>query len=63
MPASCAMSANIEAVSGAHSGGFRITAFPAASAGATRHVASIRGAFHGVITTVTPDGSHPTRSA
>ena len=57
------MSASIEAVSGAHSGGFRITAFPAASAGATRQVASIRGAFQGVITTVTPDGSHPTRSA
>ena len=62
-PASCAMSASIEAVSGAHSGGFRITAFPAARAGATRQVASIRGAFHGVITTVTPLGSHATRSA
>ena len=39
---------------GAHSGGFRITVFPAARAGATRHVASISGAFHGVITAVGP---------
>ena len=28
-----------------------------------RQVASINGAFHGVITAVTPDGSHETRSA
>ena len=57
-PASCAMSASIDAVSGAHSGGLTTTVFPAASAGAIRHVASISGAFHGVITTATPDGSH-----
>ena len=62
-PASCAMSASIEAVSGAHSGGLRITALPAASAGATRQVASINGAFHGVITAVTPLGSHSKCSA
>ncbi len=57
------MSASIEAVSGAHSGGFRMTALPAASAGATRHVASMSGAFQGVMTTVTPLGSQATRSA
>ena len=62
-PASCAMSASIDAVSGAHSGGFSTTVFPAASAGAMRHVASISGAFHGVITAATPDGSHETCSA
>ena len=62
-PASCAMSASIDAVSGAHSGGLSTTVFPAASAGAMRHVASISGAFHGVITTATPDGSHETCSA
>ena len=48
---------------GAHSGGFWTTVFPAASAGATRQVASIRGAFHGLITTVTPAGSQTTCSA
>ncbi len=62
-PAPCAMSASIEAVSGAHSGGFSTTALPAARAGATRQVASIRGAFQGVMTTVTPLGSQATRSA
>ena len=62
-PASFAMSASIDAVSGAHSGGFSTTALPAASAGATRQVASISGAFHGVMTAVTPDGSHSNRSA
>ena len=52
------MSASSDAVSGAHSGGLTTTVLPAASAGAMRHVASISGAFHGVITTATPDGSH-----
>ena len=47
------MSASSEAVSGAHSGGLAITASPAASAGAIRHVASISGAFHGVTHTRT----------
>ena len=56
IPASRVMSARSEAVSGAHSGGFAITASPAASAGAIRQVASISGAFHGVITTATPAG-------
>ena len=57
------MSAKSDAVRGDHSGGFWITVFPAASAGAIRHVASIRGAFQGLITTVTPAGSHVTCSA
>ena len=43
-------------------GGLCTTAFPEARAGAIRHVASIRGAFHGPITAVTPDGSHVNRS-
>ena len=60
-PASRAMSANRDAVRGAHSGGLATTLLPAASAGAMRHVASISGAFHGVITIVTPDGSHSVR--
>ena len=60
-PASRVMSARSDAVSGAHSGGLATTLLPAASAGAMRHVASISGAFHGVITTVTPDGSHSVR--
>src|SRR5690242_11141959 len=62
-PASRVMSASRLAVSGAHSGGLATTVFPAASAGAMRQVASINGAFHGVITAVTPDGSQETRSA
>ena len=62
-PASRVMSASIEAVRGAHSGGFSTTALPAARAGATRHVASMSGAFHGVITTVTPAGSQAKRSS
>ena len=57
------MSASRLAVSGAHSGGLATTVFPAASAGAMRQVASISGAFHGVITAVTPAGSQETRSA
>ena len=59
-PASRTMSPSTDAVSGAHSGGFSTTVFPAARAGATRQVASISGAFHGVITAVTPAGSHST---
>ena len=60
-PASRVMSARSEAVRGAHSGGLAITLLPAASAGAIRQVASISGAFQGVITTVTPEGSHSVR--
>ena len=56
------MSPRSDAVRGAHSGGLCTTAFPAARAGAIRHVASIRGAFHGPTTAVTPDGSHVNRS-
>lgn len=59
-PASAAMSASSEAVSGDHSAGLRITVFPAASAGATFQVASISGAFHGVISTHGPAGSQLT---
>ena len=54
------MSASRQAVSGAHSGGLATTVLPAASAGAIRQVASISGAFHGVITAVTPAGSQDT---
>jgi hypothetical protein len=38
------------------------TVFPAASAGAIRQVASMSGAFHGVMTAVTPDGAQETCS-
>lgn len=54
------MSASSDAVSGVHSAGFRTTVFPAASAGATFQVASISGAFHGVISTDGPAGSQLT---
>ena len=43
------MSASSEQVSGAHSGGFTTTVFPAASAGPIFQVVSIIGAFQGVI--------------
>src|ERR1700722_18950352 len=56
-PASSARSPSSEQVSGAHSGGLSTTALPAASAGPTRQVASMNGAFHGVDTATTPDGS------
>ena len=59
-PASCAMSAKSDAVSGAHSGGLATTVLPAASAGPMRQVASISGAFHGVTIAVTPAGSQLT---
>ena len=51
------MSASSDAVSGAHSGGLSTTVFPAASAGPIRQVASISGAFHGVMIATTPAGS------
>ena len=51
------MSASSDAVSGAHSGGLSTTVFPAASAGPIRQVASISGAFHGVMIAATPAGS------
>ena len=56
------MSASSDAVSGAHSGGLATTVLPAARAGPMRQVASISGAFHGVITAVTPAGSRLMRS-
>src|SRR5690606_25790247 len=54
------MSASRDAVSGDHSAGLSTTVFPAASAGATFQVASISGAFHGVISAQTPAGSQLT---
>ena len=60
-PASRASSPSIVHVSGAHSGGFSTTVLPAASAGPTRQVASMNGAFQGVETAVTPAGSWRTR--
>jgi hypothetical protein len=56
-PASWVMSASSDAVSGAHSGGLATTVFPAARAGPIRQVASISGAFQGVMIAVTPAGS------
>ena len=56
-PASWVMSASRDAVRGAHSGGFATTVLPAARAGPMRQVASISGAFHGVMIAVTPAGS------
>ena len=60
MPASVARSAIIEQVSGAHSGGLTTTVSPAASAGPTFHVVSMKGPFHGVISAATPAGSKRT---
>ena len=40
-----------------YSEGFHTTVFPAASAGASFHAASISGEFHGVIAAITPSGS------
>ena len=55
------MSASSDAVSGAHSGGLATTVLPAASAGPIRQVASISGAFQGVMIAATPAGivGHP----
>ncbi len=44
------------AESGDHSAGFSTTVLPAASAGASRQVVSISGAFHGMISPATPTG-------
>ena len=55
-PASLVMSASRDAVSGAHSGGLSTTVFPAARAGPMRQVASMSGAFQGVMIAVTPPG-------
>ena len=56
-PAFLVMSASSDAVSGAHSGGLATTVLPAASAGPIRQVASISGAFQGVMMAATPAGS------
>ena len=56
------MSASSDAVSGAHSGGLTTTVLPAASAGPMRQVASMSGAFHGVMMATTPAGSYVMRS-
>jgi hypothetical protein len=58
--ASSTRSINIEHDSGDHSAGFNTTVLPAASAGAHFHVESMKGAFHGVITTVGPAGRRST---
>ena len=55
-PASSSTLASSVAVSGDHSAGLSTTVFPAASAGAIRHVESINGAFHGMISPATPTG-------
>ena len=59
-PTSAISSATRKEERGVSSAGLRTTVFPAASAGANRHDASLSGAFHGVITAVTPAGSHVT---
>ena len=54
------MSAISEQVSGAHSGGLTTAVLPAARHGPTFHVVSMKGAFHGVISAATPEGSKHT---
>ena len=44
-------------MSGVASAGLRITAFPAAIAGATFYISLAIGEFHGVIAATTPSGS------
>ena len=56
-PASEAKSARSEHVSGAHSGGLRTAVQPAARAGPTFQVESMKGAFHGVMRAAGPEGS------
>ncbi len=51
------MRSTSSAVSGVNSAGFSTTVLPAASAGATFHVASMSGKFQGVISPTTPRGS------
>src|SRR5271156_625075 len=59
-PASCRISAKINADDGVNSDGFRIMVQPAASAGATLQAIWFSGQFHGVIMPMTPTGSPPT---
>ena len=56
-PASSASSPRRSAVSGVCSAGLRTIAQPAASAGATFHIAISSGKFHGTIWAQTPTGS------
>ncbi len=56
-PASSASSPNRAAVSGVCGAGFSTTVLPKASAGATFQVASMSGAFHGLIAETTPAGA------
>ena len=56
-PADCAISAKHSAVSGVNSAGFKITVFPAASAGATFQATIRSGKFHGMICPTTPTGT------
>ena len=57
-PASRASSANRWAVSGVCGAGFSTTVLPKANAGAIFQVASISGAFHGLIADTTPAGGY-----
>ena len=59
-PASCRISAKINAEVGVNSDGFRIMVQPAASAGATLQAIWLSGQFHGVIMPMTPTGSRTT---
>ena len=59
-PASCRISAKINADDGVNSDGFRIMVQPAASAGATLQAIWFSGQFHGVIMPMTPTGSRTT---
>ncbi len=56
-PAATAISPSSRAVSGVSCAGFKTTAHPAASAGATFHEARFSGKFHGTIAPTTPTGS------
>jgi hypothetical protein len=57
MPASSSNSASLQAVSGVLVEGLRITALPAAKAGATLCVTVLSGELKGVIAATTPSGT------
>ena len=57
-PASSATRPSSSAGEGVISEGFRMTALPAASAGATFCASMVSGEFHGVIAATTPYGSY-----
>jgi len=59
-PASAQISASFQAVTGLCSAGFSTAVHPNARAGATFHVSSISGKFHGVMSAATPRGSRST---